>query len=310
MVSALQSGATPNWLSCIQGVGGLVVDFYNFAIHGSGDVWGTINRVLDTIKSCGTVAAANTPWGWMVRGIRAIVNVANLARTASYCISFVDSLNPWDSYRAGYNLGGCVYGLYKQFSRRRRAIDDGSAFTPPAAWTCWAGHYNSSDGCDVGCGAFDPDCFGPRDNATVFMGEGAYDNYHDTHIEGWNCPDSFYNTTDGCDQGCGIPDPDCVVASTGAESQATRFTWNAAVAMTSPAEHAYSSQLASTTTNDNTIVLKQAHIAGIVVGSVFATLAIVAVVFAVVHRAQRRRQGSHTLLTNEEVDVSYVEHAQ
>ena len=30
-----------------------------------------------------------------------------------------------------------------------------------------------------------------------------------TSIEGWNCPVTFYDAMDGCDCGCGIPDPDC-----------------------------------------------------------------------------------------------------
>ncbi|MEM7154977.1 MAG: hypothetical protein AAF799_19170 [Myxococcota bacterium] len=30
-----------------------------------------------------------------------------------------------------------------------------------------------------------------------------------TSIEGWNCPVDYYDAMDGCDCGCGIPDPDC-----------------------------------------------------------------------------------------------------
>jgi hypothetical protein len=32
----------------------------------------------------------------------------------------------------------------------------------PKAWTCPAQHFASLDGCDCGCGAFDPDCPNPQ----------------------------------------------------------------------------------------------------------------------------------------------------
>ncbi len=28
-------------------------------------------------------------------------------------------------------------------------------------------------------------------------------------IEGWRCPVSYYGSGDGCDEGCGLMDPDC-----------------------------------------------------------------------------------------------------
>jgi hypothetical protein len=34
--------------------------------------------------------------------------------------------------------------------------------TPPAGWTCDPSYYNAGDGCDCGCGAFDPDCGRPN----------------------------------------------------------------------------------------------------------------------------------------------------
>lgn len=30
--------------------------------------------------------------------------------------------------------------------------------TAPAGWICDAAYYNNGDGCDCGCGVFDPDC--------------------------------------------------------------------------------------------------------------------------------------------------------
>ena len=38
--------------------------------------------------------------------------------------------------------------------------------TPPAGWICDPSYYNGDDGCDCGCGAFDPDCGKP--NQKVF----------------------------------------------------------------------------------------------------------------------------------------------
>jgi hypothetical protein len=42
-------------------------------------------------------------------------------------------------------------------------ITDEDVPGPPAGWVCPAGYYDAADGCDCGCGVFDPDCA----NATV-----------------------------------------------------------------------------------------------------------------------------------------------
>jgi uncharacterized protein (TIGR03382 family) len=37
--------------------------------------------------------------------------------------------------------------------------------------------------------------------------------------DGWNCPRRYYDTLDGCDCGCGIPDPDCRDSGVGTPGQ-------------------------------------------------------------------------------------------
>jgi hypothetical protein len=42
--------------------------------------------------------------------------------------------------------------------------------TAPPSWTCAPSYYNANDGCDCGCGAVDPDCFGSQ--AALYCGGG------------------------------------------------------------------------------------------------------------------------------------------
>ena len=48
--------------------------------------------------------------------------------------------------------------------------DDGPS-GPPEEWTCAPGFYDSDDGCDCGCGVFDPDCTNPTSEACGFCNE-------------------------------------------------------------------------------------------------------------------------------------------
>ena len=85
----------------------------------------------------------------------------------------------------------------------------------PISWNCSASWYNSSDGCDCGCGIQDPDC--DVNNTELF---GCYEGLYPQCLVGicsylqplplnWNCSSSFYNASDGCDCDCGAYDPDC-----------------------------------------------------------------------------------------------------
>jgi hypothetical protein len=85
-------------------------------------------------------------------------------------------------------------------------------------WTCDPQRFGSGDGCDCGCGSADPDCdakgctlYGCRadeckrctdTNYAVSKSVGCAPNT-------WTCELSHYGTSDGCDCGCGVRDPDC-----------------------------------------------------------------------------------------------------
>lgn len=92
---------------------------------------------------------------------------------------------------------------------------DGCGDALPEGWTCASGAWDSGDGCDCACGAYDPDCddgdalvhgcaageLCGRDAACVAVPEGP--------VDGWTCNPAWYG--DGtCDCACGMDDPDCV----------------------------------------------------------------------------------------------------
>ncbi|MEM6291264.1 MAG: hypothetical protein AAGA54_08360 [Myxococcota bacterium] len=95
---------------------------------------------------------------------------------------------------------------------------------PPAGWTCSVGSYNDGMTCDCGCGVVDPDCADETAaSCESCNGEGSCDAEGmdcsiidaddnavcDLTLLGWNCNPAFYDADDGCDCGCGAPDPDC-----------------------------------------------------------------------------------------------------
>jgi hypothetical protein len=89
----------------------------------------------------------------------------------------------------------------------------------PDGWTCQASYYEADDGCDCGCGIADPDCPDalPESCTYEWCGSDADPDPNDTTAcveaeppaEGWTCNHNFYGGDDGCDCGCGVPDPDC-----------------------------------------------------------------------------------------------------
>ncbi len=99
------------------------------------------------------------------------------------------------------------------------AQSDGGTATAPAGWTCSATYYASDDGCDCGCGIVDPDCEDstPESCGYSWCGTNSATDPADTTqcvdeappAEGWTCTFSYYGGDDGCDCGCGAPDPDC-----------------------------------------------------------------------------------------------------
>lgn len=86
-------------------------------------------------------------------------------------------------------------------------------------WTCGdevnpGNHYNQVDGCDCGCGLYDPDC-NLADAQVYGCGEGETCSQSGTCFnpelpDAWTCDVVYYATHDGCDGGCGAPDPDCI----------------------------------------------------------------------------------------------------
>ncbi|KAL9641528.1 hypothetical protein ABK040_013449 [Willaertia magna] len=91
----------------------------------------------------------------------------------------------------------------------------------PSDWNCPADYYGSGDGCDCGCGAWDPDCFGQTIGSYAF---GCLDNQfcNDKGVcqdkkyvpPEWTCEPKYFNASDGCDCNCGsVLDPDCLDTS-------------------------------------------------------------------------------------------------
>ena len=88
-----------------------------------------------------------------------------------------------------------------------------------AGWTCNASRYGSGDGCDCGCGLWDPDCDAAdpaarvnatgcaADTPTVCVRRGTRGVCVD--VRGWACPLAKYASGDGCDCNCSLWDPDC-----------------------------------------------------------------------------------------------------
>lgn len=85
----------------------------------------------------------------------------------------------------------------------------------PETWFCPVEYYGTSDGCDCGCGAPDPDC---EDSAQQVLNCGA-DQVCDAMglcadvamgpPESWTCDARYYAAGDDCDCSCGAYDPDC-----------------------------------------------------------------------------------------------------
>ncbi len=86
----------------------------------------------------------------------------------------------------------------------------------PKAWTCNALYFGAGDACDCACGGYDPDC---KDPEAPLAGCGSLQKCDaagkcvDKNPAGWTCAPTSYDALDGCDCGCGVPDPDCAVAT-------------------------------------------------------------------------------------------------
>jgi hypothetical protein len=83
----------------------------------------------------------------------------------------------------------------------------------PGSWTCDAKRYADGSSCDCGCGRRDPDC-GDAGCVEASCSAQGCDVRYDGHGKAirpdtFTCDTSSYASSDGCDCGCGAPDPDC-----------------------------------------------------------------------------------------------------
>ena len=129
------------------------------------------------------------------------------------------------------------------------SCEDGQCKSGPAeGWGCSAAYYDSDDGCDCDCGAYDPDCDDPAqtlygcEDGEACNAEGLCESTCSPDCGGracggdgcggscgdcaegesceagqcvgdlpasWSCSQAYYAAGDGCDCDCGAYDPDC-----------------------------------------------------------------------------------------------------
>ena len=98
--------------------------------------------------------------------------------------------------------------------------EDGSRMACGGEWTsdlfesaCAVSSFDLDGLCDCGCGVADPDC--GDDGGCTEKGCSApkcdvcHDGYLLTQCLRWYCDEDRFGSDDGCDCGCGAPDPDC-----------------------------------------------------------------------------------------------------
>jgi hypothetical protein len=109
-------------------------------------------------------------------------------------------------------------------------VDNDSCVAPPS-WTCSASYFDADDGCDCGCGAFDPDCADATAASCTYCNDtgscdttgagcpGIIDPVDNAVCTGvpptWTCDPGYYDSglAADCDCGCGAFDPDCADAT-------------------------------------------------------------------------------------------------
>jgi len=109
---------------------------------------------------------------------------------------------------------GCAEPGCREPSCDHCRLADGSAFD--CRFACELSHYGTHDGCDCGCGAFDPDCGGLGCyEAGCFAG--TCTRCFDSSVASYTCARgacaSGYESNGVCDCGCRSSDPDCIDAN-------------------------------------------------------------------------------------------------
>lgn len=313
-VHSIINEVTNGWWNCVRNAVATGRELYRLFVAGTGTLLDTVHRLASAIVDCISAATNSSPVGWLRRiwqGARLVLRATSIARDCGGLWSTYRS-HGFNSYEMGRGVGVCINTIA---GRRRRALEGQEV---PEAWTCDPAFYNAMDGCDVGCGAFDPDCSDPA--------EPVHYNF-DRHIDfvpaniTWNCPSIFYNASDGCDMGCGSWDPDCDSSSNNNNNSpiqgVSSITWRPAAAMSVMAEKQYDATLAlahskdasddSSSSSSGTHSLTSAQLGLLIAGTAVVTMVVCVAVFAAVSR-KNRRSGSgnlaHKLVTNEDEDES------
>jgi len=207
---ALLNSLTGGVYGCAHDLVDDAIDVYNAFENGqSFSVADILSSVAHTVADCLSGFANTIPIvGQLIDFIKAACSAEDIAQKCAPFVEWLDGTS-FSEYDVGFNLGSCVVTVASSMSRR-------SVENVPAEWVCKLEWYNSSDGCDVGCGAFDPDCYSTAPNQRTFYPYGRL-----AAPAAWSCPLPYYGSNDGCDTGCGAPDPDCAAPS------AQPHLWNA-----------------------------------------------------------------------------------
>lgn len=123
-----------------------------------------------------------------------------------YCDCTCGAVDP-DCSNAANPVAGCFEGQTCGATAECEGV--------PTDWTCADDQFDggAGNGCDCACGTPDPDC--DLMPAETVEGCAAGDTCSGGVClpAGWACSPAYYGADDGCDCGCGAPDPDCADAT-------------------------------------------------------------------------------------------------
>ncbi|EGD77266.1 hypothetical protein PTSG_08360 [Salpingoeca rosetta] len=286
-VNSIINEVTGGWWNCVRNAVSTARDLYRLFTAGAGTMLDVIHNLASTIVNCISAATNNSPIGWVRRVWQAARLVLRASSIARNCGGLWNTYRQhgFNSFEMGQGVGRCINTL----SRRRREI----AAQPPASWHCDPAFYGSHDGCDVGCGAFDPDCSDAAEDIHYDLDQ--HIDYVPSNIT-WECPATFYNGSDGCDLGCGAWDPDCGPEGSQIDPS-TAQEWQPRFAMAVAAENTYTAVLeegskdASGASSHDGHVLSTTSIGLIVAGTALVTMCVCVAVFVGMSRRERAKRG-------------------
>lgn len=291
-ITSLINSATGGWFNCVRNAVSTARDLYSFFVSGTGRLLDIFHQLARALVDCISAATNSSPVGWLRRiyqGARLILRASSIARNCGGLWS-THQRHGFNSFEMGQGVGNCINALTR---RRRSAID------VPKEWKCDPEIYDAFDACDVGCGAYDPDCSDPT--LPVLYNIDKHVGSKPSEVT-WSCPDSFYNSTDGCDTGCGSTDPDC-----SNPSNLETFSWEPRFALAVAAEKSYASSLEKVSEDDET---KSSHtlttfqIVLVITGTAFASVMICGTIFYIATNKRHRRSRDNYL------GASLVQHGE